>query len=265
MIGLDLALDNSTCLRFRIILCLAWWDLAPGKLFRYMQDIKDLISQLESESEKNQLKLIPQIVEIGDSGYQALMTWLSAQKNSPNYLSTGKVYQALYQANTPETKEFLQAKFPQGVIPLTSEKNIDYLSLQQSLAQQDFQQADLITIQKMCELAGEASVERKWLYFTEISSFPIADLQTIDQLWQAHSEGKFGFSVQRKIWLSVGKDFNKLWPKIKWKDENNWTRYPNEFIWSLEAPRGHLPLSNQLRGVRVIAAIFDHPAWSKVS
>jgi hypothetical protein len=226
-----------------------------------MQDIKDLISQWESESEKNQLKLIPQLVEIGDSGYQALMGWMSSHQNSPVNLVMGKVYQALVLANTPVTKEFLHQNFPDGVVPLTSEKNVDYSFLQQLLARQDFQQADVVTIQKLCELAGKSAIERKWLYFTEIDSFPVADLQTIDQLWQIYSEGKFGFSVQRKLWLSVGKDFTKLWPKIKWKDGNNWTRYPNEFIWNLSAPEGHLPLSNQLRGVRVINAILNHPAW----
>ena len=226
-----------------------------------MQDIKNLSSQLTSESEKNQLKLIPQLVETGETGYKSLMMWMSSCEGTLN-LAVGKAYQALYQANTPETKEFLQANFPQGVVPLTSGKNIDYSNLQRLLAQQDFQQADVVTIQKLCELAGKSAMERKWLYFTEVDSFPIADLQTIDWLWRVHSEGKFGFSVQRKIWLSVGKDFNKLWPKIQWKDGNNWTRYPNKFTWNLSAPKGHLPLSNQLRGVRVIEAIFNHPAWT---
>ena len=228
-----------------------------------MQDTKDLISQLKSESAKNQLKLIRMLVEIGDPGYQALIEWMSScQDNSAN-VAMGKAYQALYQVNTPEIKEFLQTNFPQGLVPLASDKDIDYTSLQQLLAQQDFQQADVVTIQKLCELAGTSAMERKWLYFTEVDSFPVTDLQTIDKLWQVYSEGKFGFSVQRKIWISVGKDFTKLWSKIKWKDGNNWTRYPNEFIWDLSAPRGHLPLSNQLRGVRVIAAIFNHPAWVK--
>ena len=239
-----------------------WVTSSPRKNYRCMQDINDLISRLKSESEKNQLKLIPQLVEIGDSGYQALMTWMSSCQDNPVNLAMGKAYQALYKANTPETKEFLQTNFPHGIVPLASEKNIDYTTLQQLLARQDFQQADVVTIQKLCELAGSSAKERKWIYFTEVDSFPITDLQTIDQLWRIHSEGKFGFSVQRKIWISVGKDFTKLWSKIKWKDGNNWTRYPNQFIWNLSAPRGHLPLSNQLRGVRVIAAIFNHPAWS---
>ncbi|MGB0562323.1 MAG: GUN4 domain-containing protein, partial [Spirulinaceae cyanobacterium] len=32
--------------------------------------------------------------------------------------------------------------------------------------------------------------------------------------------------------------------------------------WDLTAPKGHLPLSNQLRGVRTFEAILNHPAWT---
>ena len=131
------------------------------------------------------------------------------------------------------------------------------------MVKQQFQDADTLTRRLLCELAGEDAVQRKWLYFTEVEQFPTTDLQTINNLWQLHSEGKFGFSVQRKLWLSVGKDFNKLWPKIGWKNDNNWTQYPNQFTWDLTAPVGHLPLLNQLRGVRVTASLFSHGAWSQ--
>lgn len=152
-----------------------------------------------------------------------------------------------------------------GVPLLPLEHGIDYVPLQKLLAQQQFQAADQLTLQKLCELAGPAAVQRKWLYFSEVESFPNADLQTIDQLWRIHSQSKFGFSVQRQIWLSVGKNWEALWPKIGWKNVNNWTRYPQEFTWDLTAPRGHLPLSNQLRGVRAISALLTHPAWSAQS
>jgi hypothetical protein len=88
-------------------------------------------------------------------------------------------------------------------------------------------------------------------------------LRTINTLWQVYSEGKFGYSVQRELWLSVGKDWEKFWKKIDWKNGNKWTRYPNEFTWDLSAPKGHLPLSNQLRGVRVLKEILTHPAWQQ--
>jgi hypothetical protein len=148
-------------------------------------------------------------------------------------------------------------------MPLLSDAGIDYAPLQQLLAEQNFQAADHLTLQKLCELAGTSAIARKWVYFTEVQQFPATDLQTINDLWLTYSEGKFGFSVQREIWLGVGKNWDKFWFKIGWKAGNKWTRYPHEFTWDLSAPQGHLPLSNQLRGVRVIASLLAHPAWSK--
>ncbi|WP_083636681.1 GUN4 domain-containing protein [Leptolyngbya sp. 'hensonii'] len=155
-----------------------------------------------------------------------------------------------------------QANLSQNPVPLLSNRGIDYCPLKELLAQQDFQAADRLTLQKLCELAGPGALERKWLYFTEVASLPDQDLHTIDALWKFYSEGKFGFSVQRQIWLGVGKNWEKFWPRIGWRSGNNWTRYPQEFIWNLTAPAGHLPLSNQLRGVRVIEALLCHTAWT---
>ncbi|MGK7877293.1 MAG: GUN4 N-terminal ARM-like repeat domain-containing protein [Xenococcaceae cyanobacterium] len=238
-------------------------DQQTASVQDYINDISQLASQFQSESEKNQLQLIPKLVSAGEPGWAVLREFLLSHQSVPANLVVGKVYQALYQANSPKTQEFLQTYFPSGVIPLKSERNIDYQPLQHLLVGQDFQAADSLTRQKLCELAGEAALKRKWLYFTEVEKFPLTDLHTINQLWWIHSEGKFGFSVQRQIWLSLGKDFSKLWPKIGWKTDKNWTQYPNEFTWDLSAPKGHLPLSNQLRGVRVIASLFSHPVWSK--
>lgn len=227
-----------------------------------MQDISGLNHQIYLESAKNQLKLIPQLSAEGEPGLKVLMDWMLSLSEHPANLAMGKAYQVLYQVKNSSTQEFLAANFPTGIVPLKSERNIDYRPLQELLAQQDFQGADVLTLQKLCELAGEAAIQRNWLYFTDIDSFSSTDLHTLNQLWLIHSEGRFGFSVQRQIWLSVGKDFSKLWDKIGWKTDNNWTRYPKEFTWDLSAPQGHLPLSNQLRGVRVIASLFSHPAWS---
>jgi GUN4-like/ARM-like repeat domain, GUN4-N terminal len=225
-------------------------------------DIDSLRIQLIDGSLQVQQQLIPQLAGYGDNGFDILMEFLYHRRQTPVTWVDGKVYQLLFNSGYGKAKEFLQTYFPQGVVPLLTERGIDYTTLQILLAKQDFQAADRITIQKMCELAGPGAEARKWLYFTEVENFPITDLQTINQLWVIHSEGKFGFSVQREIWLSLGKNWDNVWTKIGWKAGNNWTRYPHEFIWDLKAPRGHLPLSNQLRGVRVIASLLAHPAWS---
>jgi hypothetical protein len=226
--------------------------------------------KLRSEPEKVQLQIIDELIAEGDAGLAVLMEFLRERQpdleqgrssKTPVKVVEAKVYQALFNTHASQVVDFLQQHFPTGTVPLRSQHSLDYLSLQQLLAKQEFEAADKLTIQKLCELAGSAAVQRKWIYFTEIESLSSIDLQTINALWLAHSGGRFGFSVQREIWLGVGKNWDKLWSKIGWKSGNNWTRYPNGFTWSLDAPRGHLPLSNQLRGVRVIAALLEHPAW----
>lgn len=231
--------------------------------------VLEFLNQLKSTPEKN---LFPLITELSthEDGQVALMQYLQERcqaatdaVNSPIAdLIAGKVYQALFHMASPTCADFLQTRFPQGIVPLRSQQEIDYHPLQILLAKQDFQAADQLTLQKLCELAGESAVQRKWIYFTEVDQFPAIDLQTINALWLVHSEGKFGFSVQREIWLSLGKNWDKLWPRIGWKDGINWTRYPQGFTWDLSAPKGHLPLSNQLRGVRVMASLMAHPAWN---
>jgi hypothetical protein len=225
-------------------------------------DIDSLRQPLVAGSIGVQQQVIPQLANLGDTGLDVLMEFLFERRENPATSVDGKAYQVLHNSNSPKAKEFLQTYFPSGIVPLTSDCGIDYSPVQQLLVTQDFQAADRMTLQKMCELAGPAAVQRKWLYFTEVENFPLTDLHTINNLWVVHSEGKFGFSVQREIWLSLGKNWDNLWTKIGWKNGNNWTRYPNEFTWNLSAPKGHLPLSNQLRGVRVIASLLSHHAWS---
>ena len=227
-----------------------------------MQDISSINHSIYSESARNQLKSVEQLLE-SESGLKVLMDWMVSIEDKSDNLALGKAYQALYGNTDSKVKEFLAHNFPFGVVPLESDRGVDYQPLQELLARQDFQGADVLTLQKMCELAGASAIERKWIYFTEVTNLPVVDLRTLDRLWLMSSEGKFGFSVQRRIWLSLGKDYNKLWSAIGWKSGNTWTRYPKEFTWDSSAPRGHLPLSNQLRGVRVIDAIFAHSAWNK--
>jgi hypothetical protein len=226
-------------------------------------DIVELQDKFSTSLPKTQLQILPQLVEGGLPGIEFLSAWLGQQLATKPTIIVGAVYQALYQSELPTARDYLDREFPTGVVPLASKTGIDYTQLQKLLAQQNFQAADKLTTEKLCELAGQDAVQRKWIYFTEVEQLPAIDLQTIDALWTFHSEGKFGFSVQREIWLGIGKNWDKLWPKIGWKEGNNWTRYPGSFTWDLTAPRGHLPLSNQLRGVRVISSLLSHPAWSE--
>ncbi len=220
-------------------------------------------------TEKKQLSMIDMMAPTV-SGQQVLRSSLQDHRSNSSEVFTkygainavaAKAYQTLYNLKDPEIQNFLADLFPMGIVPLKSDLNVDYRPLQQLLVEQNFLEADKLNNLKLCELAGEASLTRKWIYFTEVNGLPATDLRTLNALWLAHSNGRFGYSVQRELWISVGRDWIKLWSKILWKDGNNWTRYPGSFNWTLDAPKGHLPLSNQLRGVRVITSLLTHPAW----
>lgn len=228
---------------------------------RATPDIAALASTLSSASQKTQLLSVQELSGAGEPGWNILKEFLLDRRDTEVSAVDGKAYQVLLKAKSALVAEFLETYFPNGVVALPSLQSENFAKLQQLLAALDFQAADQLTRELMHSLAGASAVQRKWLYFTEVDSLPIKELQAIDTLWMVYSEGKFGFSVQRAIWLGLGKNWDKMWPKIGWKNGKSWTRYPDQFTWDLTAPRGHLPLSNQLRGVRTIEKLLSHPAW----
>ncbi len=141
-----------------------------------------------------------------------------------------------------------------------SDIDINYKDLQLMLVEQKFEEADRLTSSYLRKLAGKLAEKRGYVFYSEVKNMSGNDLQTIDRLWTIYSTGRFGFSIQAKILKSVGKKYELMWPKIGWKKEGLWTRYPGSFRWSLDAPDGHMPLINQLRGVRLMDSILKHPA-----
>lgn len=231
------------------------------------EQLTDLGTKLSSGLERTQLPAIATLVELGSPGWHLLQTFLDKRRETPDETHTpiwiyGHIYQQLLDVQDHTIQAKLKQDFPDGVVPLQSEKEINYSPLQHCLARKDFQTGDRLTLEKLCELAGPTATQRRWIYFTEVEQLPILDLQTLNQLWLAYSLGRFGYSVQRQLWLGSGKNWDILWEKINWRKGKKWTRYPHEFTWDLSAPRGHLPLSNQLRGVQVMNALLNHPAWN---
>ncbi|ASC70236.1 GUN4 domain-containing protein [Halomicronema hongdechloris C2206] len=226
-------------------------------------EFQPLQEQLQGGSTKQQLQAIEELAVAGETGLQILWECLLERRQAAPTVSDGRMIQVIYAADHKPLIQEVERCWPRGRLPMPSAQGIDYHPLQQYLVAQAFEEADRLTLKKLCELAGPTAVQRNWLYFTEVEGFPVEDLLTLDRLWQLYSLGKFGFSQQRQIWLGAGRNWDVLWERIAWKREGRWTRYPGEFIWDLTAPRGHLPLSNQLRGVRAIASLLNHPAWTQ--
>jgi hypothetical protein len=153
---------------------------------------------------------------------------------------------------------------------LESACGFDFVPLLTALQSGEFREADQLTRDGLITLAGDAAVKRGYVYFTEVPSLPVEDMATIERLWQAYSEGKFGYSVQRAALNSkkVSGNLEKLFDRIGWKNkEGGLLRWlpearGDEFIYTLgDAPKGHLPLTSTLRGQQLLQGLLSHPAW----
>lgn len=139
-------------------------------------------------------------------------------------------------------------------VPLKSERGVDYTKLRDLLATGQWKEADGETLKKMLEVADRTSEKR--LREEDIDRFPCEDLRTIDQLWVKYSKGLFGFSVQKRIYQSLGgtRNFdNKIWEAfgdrvgwrvnssfLGWRVNSSWIGY-KDLKFNTKAPQGHLP------------------------
>ncbi|MCX5940359.1 MAG: GUN4 domain-containing protein [Cyanobium sp. LacPavin_0818_WC50_MAG_67_9] len=173
--------------------------------------------------------------------------------------AAGFLIQMLLEEGDGLQNDFL-SRYPDGWLATVSARGVDYAPLQRALMAQHFEEADRLTSALLRELAGADAVRRGYVYYSEVPPMPSADLDSLDRLWVCFSRGRFGLSVQGTLLASCNGRWELLWPKLGWKDGGLWTRYPGSFQWSIDAPEGHMPLVNQLRGVRLMDALLRHPA-----
>jgi len=190
-----------------------------------------------------------------------LIDRIKLKEETPTIID-GLIYQKIIKIDNKNIKEKIIKELPRGVVNFEGFNKVNYYSLQELLIDQKFQEADTLTHQYLCELVKSKSTEiKKWLYFTDIQFLPKQELFIVDLLWKIYSKGKFGFSIQKKIWIKNNKNWDKLWEKIYWLKQGVMKRYPEEFIWTIDAPEGHLPLSNQLRGTKTLLYLFHNIEW----
>ncbi len=161
---------------------------------------------------------------------------------------------------------------PSVSLQLKSAQGVDYTRLRDLLAAGKWREADQETNCVMLK-AARREVDG-WLDSESIKSFPCDDLRTIEQLWVKYSQGRFGFSVQQKIWLEVGgKDDYEYETECKWAERvgwqkgGRWLEYDDLTFNNQQAPRGHLPVS--VGGLDMegcwsgsVEARYDMPYWA---
>jgi hypothetical protein len=152
-----------------------------------------------------------------------------------------------YTSNTSATQAVETIQSAIDIDDLGSEKGVDYTRLRDLLKAGNWKDADYETYLVMLKAAGRE--EGDWIRTEELLKFPCTDLRTIDKLWIKHSNGQFGFSVQKQIYLSVGgiadgryykETWEKFGDKVGWRMSEEWITY-DKVIFSTFTKKGHLP------------------------
>lgn len=98
-----------------------------------------------------------------------------------------------------------------------------YEQLKNFLLEGQWIKADQETKQIMLELGG--ATKRRWLKDKEIQKISCEDLSIINQLWTQYSDGRFGFSIQKKL-------FEKFWDGSKTIDYHfGWCKFGELVGW----------------------------------
>lgn len=183
-------------------------------------------------------------------------------------------YKLFSKSNLSSSSLTTTATSTSPLVPTSTSISTSFDTLASHLSSSDFRQADEETRRLLIVLAGEAAQKRGYVFFSEVQFISAADLQAIDKLWRQHSGGRFGYSVQRRIWMKWQRDFTRFFIKVGWMkrldtevEQYNYRSFPTEFIWELkdDTPEGHLPLTNALRGTQLLASILTHPAFEENS
>ncbi len=147
-----------------------------------------------------------------------------------------------------------------------------YNKLEYFLKIKNWREADITTFELMLFIANRG--ETDYLHTEDINRFSCSDLKKIDNYWVQNSDGRFGFSVQKKIWVET----ENLLGITEQKQENydNYLKLYRNFTSNVgwndlipdeqkvievvkknykQAPRGILPLRYPWMSERVFAVV----------
>jgi serine protease Do len=181
--------------------------------------------------------------------------------------SSQEIPSALQQAVTKAAREVQINTFQSGIpmkTYLANQSNLasqpiakaNYTKLEQLLATGKWKEADEETYNKMLEVGGKQQqghlIRGELIQIKDIENFSCPDLRAMDRLWVKYSNGRFGFSVQKRIYQNLGgpKEFNGqvllvYYEAIGWKqkgEKGKWLLY-SQITFNTHAPSGHLPVA----------------------
>ncbi|MDJ0718147.1 MAG: GUN4 domain-containing protein [Prochloraceae cyanobacterium] len=217
-------------------------SVSPDQLKSIETSYKNKIQQLTEQLKQKELSATQELNELKDELKKQEKSNYDLRQERDSYNSQIKqLKEQIKQLESP-------TKVVEIKIELRSERGVDYTGLRALLEAQNWKEADRETANVMLQAAERTS--QGYLTESDIESFPCEDLRTINQLWLKYSDGKFGFSVQKEIYQSLGgtKEYNQeIWSsfgdRVGWKKGDEWLDR-DAITWNLSAQEGHLPYIN---------------------
>ncbi|MDX2214025.1 MAG: GUN4 domain-containing protein [Oculatellaceae cyanobacterium bins.114] len=102
-----------------------------------------------------------------------------------------------------------------------------YQALEDHLKAGEWEAADKETYRLMITTVGKE--EGQYFNSEELLNFPCEELLAIDRLWVRYSNGKFGFSVQKQIYVECGANLDGEYP-----GEVIWAKFCDRVGWRVE-------------------------------
>ncbi|MBD2089640.1 GUN4 domain-containing protein [Microcoleus sp. FACHB-1515] len=138
---------------------------------------------------------------------------------------------------------------PIAAYPIQNEK---FTKLEQLLATKEWQTANQETfaiLSSICGLTSDRTIK--------IGNLSCYDLHLLDSLWLKYSRGRFGFSVQQRIWRQMCQDAIE----IQNTQDSRWIQFCDRIGWNaptnkLSAPTGYFPIWVEASHTQLTA----HPA-----
>jgi hypothetical protein len=144
----------------------------------------------------------PVIVKTTSSTINLKNKWLIGITASITLILALPIAIFFYQSSQITSKPLSTTPAPYPAVPsLNQSGEVDYKQLETLLADGKWPQADQETTNIMLKLAQRE--QDNWLDAESVNNFPCDGFRKLDRLWVKYSNGRFGFTVQKRIWDSL--------------------------------------------------------------
>ncbi|MCG8368048.1 MAG: GUN4 domain-containing protein [Pseudanabaenales cyanobacterium] len=202
-----------------------------------------------------------------DDKWKPTILLYAAQVNNPTTViqaavkqgATDLAYQCLQEL--PKTKRIDPTLETQLRALKQTVQTSRYQKLEAHLKNGRWREADNETYRLMITTVGK---EEGQLFDSEdLLNFPCEELLTIDGLWVRYSNGKFGFSVQKDIYMQCGSIPDRKYHEKAWEEFCEAIEWKKGGIWSVNydasTPRGHLPAAGAAADpILLLPGLFTH-------